>query len=458
MSNIEDVRKKNLLQRYKDKVDTISTYGELNINDPSLTTYVSKEVEKRDDFSSLINSIYHTPGDLWNAAGEMIGVPEYIINGGGHGSSAVSMDVRKESGVTASKLNSVLGGKLSGHGDTFIRYGKEYGIDPAFLAAVSMHETGNGTSDGIHQKNNVGGMMMENPETGEYNLLRTYSSVDDGIRAMASNLKRNYIDQGLISVEAIQRKYAPVGASNDPDGLNANWVGGVKKYMNQMGINNQAPSGTAGTSALSVAIQPSTRPVQSDYTKIISALTRDMNTYAATGKIPLPSTSYNQCFDENLVLANRFTVNDKHIYGNIFTGSSKNKFIQNTSYKYAGCLRKDMIYYLSMLQVKCKNKLGLETLTINSGFRDANYNSSKEVGGASNSMHVAAIAVDIKAFQSYDMAIDIANIAYEMGFGCIYIGKQTNYFVHLDIGPYRRYQHSSREVGKYISPTQTGRG
>lgn len=90
-----------------------------------------------------------------------------------------------------------------------------------------MHETGNGTSSAVKNKYNVGGMMGKDG-------LMTFSSLSEGIDKMASNLKRNYFDQGLTTIEQIQKKYAPNGAANDPTGLNNYWVSGVSKYYNAL--------------------------------------------------------------------------------------------------------------------------------------------------------------------------------------------------------------------------------
>ncbi|OMD08412.1 glucosaminidase domain-containing protein [Paenibacillus odorifer] len=125
-------------------------------------------------------------------------------------------------------MNSSLGGSLKNSGDIFAAAGKKYGIDPALLAAIAIHETGNGTSNAVKNKNNVGGMMGKNG-------LMTFNNLEEGIDKMASNLKRNYFDKGLTTIEAIQKKYAPVGASNDPTNLNSNWVNGVKKYYKMFG-------------------------------------------------------------------------------------------------------------------------------------------------------------------------------------------------------------------------------
>lgn len=140
--------------------------------------------------------------------------------------SGGSGSVTGSSGVSASQLNKYLKGKLSNMGDILIRAGEANGIDPAFLAAIAMHETGNGSSNAIRTKNNAFGIMGSNG-------LRSFSSVAESINYTADMLRRLYTSQGLTTVEAIQKKYAPVGVANDPTGLNRNWVNGVKKFWSQ---------------------------------------------------------------------------------------------------------------------------------------------------------------------------------------------------------------------------------
>jgi len=175
----------------------------------------------------------------------MIGYASQILNGSMASTSAgaltsAAFDVRSGIGsVTAAQLNAQLGGVLSGRGAEFIAAGQRYGINPAFLAAVAMHETGNGTSAAARLKNNVGGMMGKNG-------LMTFGSISEGIDAMARNLYRNYISQGLTTVEDIQRKYAPIGAANDPNNLNSNWTRGVYAYMNRLGVSTPTPARAGG--------------------------------------------------------------------------------------------------------------------------------------------------------------------------------------------------------------------
>ena len=133
-------------------------------------------------------------------------------------------DVRKQSGITGKALNTSLKGNLSGYGNDYLVAGQKYEIDPAFLAAVSMHETGNGR---VTNGNNVGGMMGSKG-------LMSFGSIGEGIDAMAKNLKKLYIDDGLTTPEAIQKRYSPIGASNDPNNLNSNWLSGVTGFYNNL--------------------------------------------------------------------------------------------------------------------------------------------------------------------------------------------------------------------------------
>lgn len=136
-------------------------------------------------------------------------------------------DVRNISDVSPEQIDSMLTGKLKGYGQTFYDVGHKYGIDPGFLAAVSMAETG-GTA--IDERNNVGGLMKS--KGGKM----SFSSIDECINYMGLLFANKYISDGLITVEAIHTRYSPDGASNDPTNLNANWVTNVYKFMAQAGV------------------------------------------------------------------------------------------------------------------------------------------------------------------------------------------------------------------------------
>jgi hypothetical protein len=124
-------------------------------------------------------------------------------------------------------LNSHLKGVLQNTGHFFAEAGKKYDINPALLAAISIHETGNGTSNAARFKFNVAGMMGKNG-------LKTYPSIEESIFDMARNLRQNYLDQGKLTIAQIGAKYAPIGAANDPTQLNNHWVTGVQRYFDTL--------------------------------------------------------------------------------------------------------------------------------------------------------------------------------------------------------------------------------
>ena len=103
--------------------------------------------------------------------------------------------------------------------------------------AIARHECGykdnQYLSNAFKNKNNVGGMMYYDTTT-KSSYLMTFDTIDEGIEAFVSNLKRNYFNMGLDTIEKIQPKYAPANATNDPYGLNEFWIIGVRAFYNDI--------------------------------------------------------------------------------------------------------------------------------------------------------------------------------------------------------------------------------
>lgn len=112
-------------------------------------------------------------------------------------------------------------------GEVFYRAGHDFGIDPGFLSAISMAETG-GDSNWLRKYNNIGGFIYNGP--------MRFASIEDSIHYMGSILTRLYLKDGLVTVEQIHSMYSPVGAANDPTNLNGNWVNNVYAYMGDAGV------------------------------------------------------------------------------------------------------------------------------------------------------------------------------------------------------------------------------
>ena len=103
--------------------------------------------------------------------------------------------------------------------------------------AIARHECGykdnQYLSNAFKNKNNVGGMMYYDTTTNS-SYLMTFDTIDSGVEAVVSNLKRNYRNLGVDTIELIQPKYAPINAKNDRYGLNEFWVSGVKSFYNDI--------------------------------------------------------------------------------------------------------------------------------------------------------------------------------------------------------------------------------
>lgn len=129
------------------------------------------------------------------------------------------------------KLNKPALGGLAPYGQAFIDAGRKYGMTPDQVKigmAIAMLETGKGTSSAFRNKNNSMGIS---PNGGGP---RSFGSVEEGIDYGMRNLKRNYFDKGLTTIEQIGAVYAPIGADNDPRNLNQHWVKGVRKYRSSL--------------------------------------------------------------------------------------------------------------------------------------------------------------------------------------------------------------------------------
>ena len=119
------------------------------------------------------------------------------------------------------------GTPMAGKYDQVVAAAKSNGLDPALLAGVMAHESGKGK---FLSGNNPGGIM--DPAT-NWSKKMQFGDLDGGINKTASVLAKNYNAVGG-DMNKLAGKYAPVGAANDPGGLNKNWLGGVTGFRNGM--------------------------------------------------------------------------------------------------------------------------------------------------------------------------------------------------------------------------------
>ncbi len=119
------------------------------------------------------------------------------------------------------KINNILSSDLTGMGSYFAEYSVELGVDPYLAVAIAMHETGCTWDCSYIMKscNNVGG--QKGYGCGSY---QAYDTLADGIYGFVSNIKKNYVDYGLLTAEQMNPKYA-----EDPE-----WSYKVNKYIEKI--------------------------------------------------------------------------------------------------------------------------------------------------------------------------------------------------------------------------------
>jgi hypothetical protein len=117
------------------------------------------------------------------------------------------------------------GSPLAGEGATFVSEGLAAGVDPRALVAIAAHETmleTYGPAQAIRNPFGLGPGMA-------------FAHEDDAIAFAARTLAGGYLPEGRDTLAAIGAKWAPLGAANDPGGLNASWTAGVGTYYAALG-------------------------------------------------------------------------------------------------------------------------------------------------------------------------------------------------------------------------------
>jgi cell wall-associated NlpC family hydrolase len=147
-------------------------------------------------------------------------------------------------------------GVFKNSGDSFAKIAKAKGIDPVIMAAIAFHETAYGTSNAVVNKNNPGGLMNPNGSG-----LFVFSSVDEGLESLGKTLHNRILKDGKNTIEKLGSVYAPVGAANDPTGLNNHWVPNITKIVQNLGgltmnceANSFLPIGIDGATSESAEI------------------------------------------------------------------------------------------------------------------------------------------------------------------------------------------------------------
>ncbi|MFN8108839.1 MAG: C40 family peptidase [Thermoleophilia bacterium] len=153
---------------------------------------------------------------------------------------------------TAGRIDAYLlshGSPLAGLGGTFVSEAARVGLDPRLLVAISGAETSFGTygpSQAIFNPFGLGPGMR-------------FASWADAISRAAQNLGGPlYLGDRRVTIPAIQQRWAPEGATNDPMGLNSNWANNVRTNYAALGgdPNGSVFTGVTGLNPLTMPVLP----------------------------------------------------------------------------------------------------------------------------------------------------------------------------------------------------------
>jgi hypothetical protein len=154
----------------------------------------------------------------------IVGLPLIALLGigrpGGAGASPVDAAALDEWMV-----EKVPGSPLVGLGAVFVEEGTRNEIDPRALVAIAYHESLLGTAGsgaGIH---NAFGWGPAIP----------FSSWQENIATVARGLATGYVAEGRDTLADIAPVWAPLGAANDPLGLNSSWLSAVRRSYEDLG-------------------------------------------------------------------------------------------------------------------------------------------------------------------------------------------------------------------------------
>lgn len=149
-----------------------------------------------------------------------------------------SQEQKNTSGVTCTasgevntkKIDDVLSkaGAFAGQREAFEKVAEKYKIDPVLMIAISIHETGWGKSQAVMVHNNPSGQMIGSE-------IIHFDTLEEGLDMTGKTINNLWNERGLNTLEKLGSAYAPIGAANDPTGLNVNWVPTISKFIEELG-------------------------------------------------------------------------------------------------------------------------------------------------------------------------------------------------------------------------------
>jgi hypothetical protein len=130
--------------------------------------------------------------------------------------------------VDENRLRDVLPPQAKHLAPAFLDAARRHDLDPRVLVAISKFETGNWTSAAFRNKNNAMGVSNAR---GPIAFARAEDSIERMARTLASP-RGPY--RNATTIGQVGAIYAPVGASNDPNGTNGYWPRSVGRLTDEL--------------------------------------------------------------------------------------------------------------------------------------------------------------------------------------------------------------------------------
>ena len=128
---------------------------------------------------------------------------------------------------------------LAAHTPGIVRAGLRWGVHPYLLVAIAWAETRAATDP------NAGKDITERHNAWGYGPHRAFPTWEAALEAIGRDLRRNYLNRGLLTIPRIRDRWAPLGAANDPHGLNPGWALNVRTVIGWLGGDPDSPVGPA---------------------------------------------------------------------------------------------------------------------------------------------------------------------------------------------------------------------
>jgi len=126
------------------------------------------------------------------------------------------------------------GSPLAGSVPAIVKYSTRHGVDPRFVIAVAGQETRFGKVGNATAMNNAWGW-------GPGKSFKNWGAAVNTLAKGLADPNFVYAGQGNDTISEIAGKWAPIGAGNDPTGLNQHWTKGVSQFYKELGGNPSAP-------------------------------------------------------------------------------------------------------------------------------------------------------------------------------------------------------------------------